>query len=512
MRIKNSVSNIVFGLGNIFVCNILNFISRSVFIYVLGTKYLGVSGLFTNILLMLSLSELGIGSAINFSLYKPIADKDINKISILMSFYKKAYRIIGCVVALLGFIMMFFLNYFIKDSVAIPDLKIIYLLFLFNTVSGYFMSYKNTLVSAYQKDYTLVPINVSMSVIINLFQITNLLITKNYIAYITLQIILSFVQRVIINFVINKRYSYVNFKCTEKLPQEELNTITKNVKAMFFHKIGEYCVLGTDNIVISAFIGITTVGIYSNYNMLITTVNTIIMIVFDSTSASFGELIAKESNQKKHDTFKVLYFLGFWIFGFAAICFYNLLSPFIYLWLGESYLVASSVIIPITINYFIVGMRVPLSIVKMSGGVYSQDKFVPLIQSAINLFFSVLLVRHIGLAGVFWGTVISCIVPFIYRPYVVYKYIFQHTCKSYFKKYFSYTLVFSINLILTSFLCSTLFHGNSWTDFIGRCFLCFTIPNLIIVLFYMNNYEFRQIAAIIMNIKGGIVKWKRKLA
>lgn len=512
MRIKNSISNMIFGLCNIFVCNILAFLSRSLFIYVLGTKYLGVSGLFTNILMMLSLSELGISSAINYSLYRPISQGNIEKISMLMSFYKKAYRSIGFFVAFIGFVMMFFLKYFIKGGDGIPDLRVIYLLYLFNTVSGYFMSYKNTLVSAYQKDYTLVPINVCMSIVINLVQMLALWIFKNFITYIALQILLNFVQRLVINFVINKRYSYINFNCKNKLPQEELKVITKNVKAMFFHKIGEYCVLGTDNIVISTFIGIGVVGIYSNYNMLITTVNTVIMIVFNSTSASFGELITEASDEKKLHTFQVLNFLGFWIFGFSSICFFNLLSPFISLWLGPAYLVANSVVLPVVINYFISGMRVPLSIVKMSGGVYSQDKFVPLIQSTVNLFFSVLLVRHIGLAGVFWGTVISCIVPFIYRPYVVYKYIFNKSCRLYFQKYIYYTLVFCMNFVGSSFLCRLLFYKNNWTSLLGRGCICFFIPNLIVILLFMNKYEFKQIIEIIINVRGGIGKWRKKLA
>lgn len=506
MRIKNSLNNIIFNLGSTFVTYILNFISRSVFIYVLGTIYLGVNGLFSNILMMLSLAELGIDTAINFSLYKPIAENDISKISTLMSFYRKAYRVIGFVVAVLGFILMFSLNYIIKDANSIENLRLIYLLYLFNTVSGYFLAYKTTLVSAYQKDYTLVPINTSISIINIISQIAILLITKSFIIYLIIQILFGFIQRIIINIVITKRYNYINFKSKVKLSKQELNTIIKNVKAMFFHRIGDYCINGTDNIVISTFISIQAVGFYSNYTLLINTVNAIIMIIFNSTSASFGDLIAREEPKIILEKFKIFNFLGFWIFGWATICFYNLLNPFITLWIGEKYLLDYSVIIPILVNYYLTGMRIPLGVVKSSGGVYAQDQFIPILQSIINLFFSVVLVKSIGLSGVFWGTVLSCIVPLIYRPYIVYKCIFETSCKKYFIKFTYYLIVFLINIFITSFLCKILFINVNWLSLIERCIICVVIPNIFIIVLFRKSYEFKQLANILKKVIGGAIK------
>ncbi|MCB2298255.1 lipopolysaccharide biosynthesis protein [Clostridium tagluense] len=509
MRIKNSLNNIIFNLGSTFITYILSFVSRSIFIYTLGAQYLGVNGLFSNILMMLSLAELGIGTAINFSLYKPIAQKDNNKISTLMTFYRKAYSVIGCIVAVFGFILMFFLHYIIKDANTIENLRTIYLLYLFSTVSGYFLSYKTTLVSAYQKDYTLVPINVAISAITILGQIVILMITKSFIYYLFVQIIFGFIQRIIINNVITKQYKDIDFKTKEKLPQSELNVIIKNVKAMFYHKIGDYCVNGTDNIVISTFVGIKAVGFYSNYTLLITTVNAIIMIIFNSTSASFGDLIAKEKPEKRLEKFRVLNFLGFWFFGFATICFYNLLNPFITLWIGNKYILDLSIIIPVIINYYLLGMRVPLGIVKSSGGVYAQDRFVPLIQAVVNLFFSIILVKYIGLAGVFWGTVISAFVPMIYRPYVVYKYIFETSCKKYLIQYTQYLLVVVVNIFVTSTLCKMLFLNAGWVNLIGRGFVCVVIPNLLIVVLFRKSYEFKQLISIVKENKGGFRSGKK---
>ncbi|MBZ9636928.1 lipopolysaccharide biosynthesis protein [Clostridium sp. FP1] len=509
MRIKNSLNNIIFNLGSTFITYILSFVSRSIFIYTLGAQYLGVNGLFSNILMMLSLAELGIGTAINFSLYKPIAQKDNNKISTLMTFYRKAYSLIGCIVAVFGFILMFFLHYIIKDANTIENLRTIYLLYLFSTVSGYFLSYKTTLVSAYQKEYTLVPINVAMSAITILGQIVILMATKSFIYYLFVQIIFGFIQRIIINNVITKQYKDIDFKTKEKLPQSELNVIIKNVKAMFYHKIGDYCVNGTDNIVISTFVGIKAVGFYSNYTLLITTVNAIIMIIFNSTSASFGDLIAKEKPEKRLEKFRVLNFLGFCFFGFATICFYNLLNPFITLWIGNKYILDLSIIIPVIINYYLVGMRVSLGIVKSSGGVYAQDRFVPLIQAIVNLFFSIILVKYIGLAGVFWGTVISAFVPMIYRPYVVYKYIFETSCKKYLIQYTQYLLVVVVNIFVTSALCKMLFLNAGWVNLIGRCFVCVVIPNLLIVVLFRKSYEFKQLINIVKENKGGFRSGKK---
>ena len=498
MRIKNSLMNFSSGIFLNLISTILTFVSRTIFIQVLGKQYLGVNGLFTNILSMLSLAELGVGTAINFSLYEPIANNDNKKIKILMQFYKKAYRAIGCFVFIIGIFIMLFLNVFIKDSEGIQNLRLIFLIFLINTVSSYFITYKTTLLNAYQKGYKLTKVNVISSFLGTVAQLLVLIITNNYLAYLITNMLGLLITRIYVNVKVTKMYPILSEKETEKLPKEDLSKIITNVKAMMFHKIGDYCINGTDNIVISTFISLSTVGIYSNYGMIITMVNGIIVMFFNSMTASLGNMIVTESKEKSKEVFEV-------------ICFYNLLTPFIQLWIGKDYLIEQSVVLIVIINYFFTGMRAPVGTIKSAAGLYDQDKYTPLIQSAVNLCVSIVLAKKVGLIGVFIGTLTSGLVlPCWQRPMIVYKYIFKSSSKEYFKKYFGYIIsVFGSGVVVTLFI--KLFIGSvTVLSFISMMIICLVVPNFIFLLIYRNSNEFKYILNIFMSILGDRVTWIRK--
>ena len=513
MRIENSLKNFGSGLAINLVSSLLMFFSRTVFINVLGTSYLGVNGLLTNVLSMLSLAELGVGTAINFSLYKPVAEGHNEKITLLMNFYKRIYRWIGLLVFCVGLILMMFLNVIIKNPGDVSNLKLIFFIYLVNTAYSYLMSYKNTLLSANQKDYLLASANIIFNIITIVTQILVLIMSKNYIMYLLTNMLMLFIQRLYINNKITKMYPLLKENMTGKLPKEDLKVIIKNVKAVMFHKIGDYCINGTDNIIISAFISVSIVGLYSNYLMIITMVNGIIVMFFNSMTASFGNLIATESNKKKIEIFEVINFIGFWLFGFATICFYNLLNPFIELWLGKEFLISSSVLIIVLLNYYLTGMRVPIYTVKAAAGIYDEDKYTPLIQSVVNLGLSIVLVQKWGLAGVFMGTLVSSIVlPCWQRPYIVCKYALKTSSKRYFIKYAQYLItIISVNLLVSGIL-NTFFLAGTLINFIVRMFICTAIPNIVFLLLFRKTKEFKQILNIADRVLGGRLKWIKWLA
>lgn len=499
MRVKASINNILFNLVGSITNSLLMFISRTVFINILGTTYLGVNGLLTNVLSMLSLTELGIGTAISFSLYKPIAEKDEKKVISIMAFYKKAYRYIGLFVIISGLIIMPFLKYIIKDYNVINNLYIIYLLYLINTAYTYFFTYKRTLIIADQKGYKLVPFTTIFRIITIIAQIIILFLTKSFILYLIVQLITSLLENIVVNKYIDKKYPILSNKA-EKIEEKELKVIVKNIKAMMLHKIGDFCINSTDNMVISAFVNITAVGIYSNYLMIINTINQFVMIFFNSLTASLGNLIAKESKEKSFEIFNIIDFMGFWIYGFVAVCFYNLMNPFITLWIGPQNLLEKGIVIVVILNYYLTGMRVSVATVKGAAGLYNDDKYVPIIQSIINLVISIILVQRIGLLGVFIGTLISSILPCWYRPMLIYKKIFKVSSWIYFIRYFKYFSIVVINIIITSLLinltCSTL---NIFT-FIIMMLISIIVPNLIILALFWRCEEFKYLLSIATNI------------
>lgn len=496
-RIENTGKNFIFSLLATLVNAVTSFISRTIFIHAIGVTYLGANSLFTNILSMLSLTELGLSSAIGFSLYMPLAKGNIQTIKSLMRFYKRAYQVIALIIAILGLLLLPFLRFLIKDPGDIKNIPFIYLVFLYNTVISYLFTYKTTLLVADQKGYILTNMTTVIGVITVIIQTCILLVFKNYFVYLIIGAIINTAQWYFINKRIFSIYPYLKDSEVPPLAKSEKQVIARNVKAMVFHKFGELCINQTDNIIISSFISIATVGIYNNYYMIINIINKFASSIFNAATASLGNMIATETFDKRYIIFKRYNFLGFWVYGWTGICLFVLLNPFVELWLGKEFLVDDLTLVLVMLNYYLVGMRVTIGNVKMAAGLYSHDQWAPIIQAAINLVVSIFGAIHLGLSGVFLGTVISSLsVPCWYRPVVVYKHAFNKPVSEYFTKYFTYAFVVFLNLVLV--LGINHFILDNWIDniylsFLFQMFTCVLVPNIVIVLLFHRTEEFLYI-------------------
>lgn len=503
-RIENTTKNFMFSILSTVLTSILGFVSRTVFIKVIGVTYLGANSLFTNILSLLSLTELGIGSAIAFSLYKPLAKQDIEVIKSLMFFYKKAYRYIALVIGILGVGLVPFLDVLIKDPGDMKHIPFIYLIFLYNTVVSYLFSYKVTLLSADQKSYLMTNINMLINVFTVGVQVITLLVFKNYFVFLIIGAFINTVQWYFINKYIYNRYPYLKEKNVKALENNEKDIISTNVKAMMFHKVGELCINQTDNIIISSFISIVSVGLYNNYYMIIGIINRFALSFFNAASASLGNLIATESYEKRYEVFKKYNFLGFWIYGWTGICLYTLLDPFVEIWLGKEYLIDNLTLALVMINYYLVGMRVTIGNVKMAAGLYKQDQWAPIVQSIINLVVSIAGAIYLGLPGVFLGTVVSSVsIPCWYRPVVVYRYAFQKSPKEYFITYFKYMAVVALNVWLVIGIDKYLLKNiclSKFGMFLSKGLVCLLIPNIIIIVLFYNTEEFQYLLGLIKKV------------
>lgn len=470
---------------------VLMFLSRMVFVYTLGKTYLGVNGLMTNVLSMLSLAELGISTAINFSLYKPLAENDMEKVSVLMGFYKRAYQVIGCIVAATGMLLLPFIGYLVKGGEGIKDLQLIYLLYLSHAVSSYFIAYKETLINADQKNYKIAPFTGFFTFLIIVLQMGALLLFRSYLCYLVIQIVVELIQRLTINRYIRSEYPQVNFVKREKLPDHEKRVLTRNIKGMLFHKIGEYSIYGTDNIVISALIDIGMTGIYSNYAMLKSTVNSILNIVLTSATASFGELFASSSSEKQYRAFLRFDFLGVWLFGWSTSCLIILSPKFIELCFGTDYLMSVWAVLLVCLNFYMSGVRISVNIIKQAAGIYYEDRYVPLLQGIVNLVVSVVLAMTIGLEGVFIGTVVSGLLPQIIKPIILYRKCFPaFGVGDYFRRQMIYLGKIAVALTATV-LVSRLYQGSSSIlGFLYCLLVCTIIPNLIYLLLSCRSEEF----------------------
>ena len=479
---------------------ILNFISRSIFIYTLGTTYLGINGLFTNILGILSLAELGMGSAISFSLYKPLAENDYSKIRALISFFKKVYRIIALIVTVIGIAIIPFFKYILNGAENIDNIVPIYLIFLFNTITSYFVVYKSTIFSADQKNYIITNIDNVAKTIISIFQIISLLILKNFMIYLMIDCIIKLLSKFYLNFMVNKNYPYIKKLENEKLSKFDKEKIANKIKALILHKIGEISIYQTDNIITSAFINIQTVGLVSNFTMIINLVNKYIVSFLNSFTAGLGNMIAIENSSKCKQFFEKYDFICFWFYYLTSICLYFLLSPFIVIWLGNDKIIDKTTIFILCLNYYITGLRVSLANIKSAGGAYEQDKWSPIIQAILNIGISIIGAKYLGLVGIYIGTIVSSIIPTITRPYVVYKYIFKSSSKPYFICFLKRLFIILITIAALNKIILLFNFGNKILEFTFTGFICVIFTTIIIFVVYHSTEEFKYLINIIHNI------------
>ena len=411
---------------------VIRFVSRTVFIHFLGSSYLGINGLFTNILGVLSFAELGIGTAMNFSLYKPVAQQDIEKIKSYMHYYKWSYRVVAAIVGVLGLLLLPFLHTLVKDPGDVGDIRIYYLVFLFDTVASYFIAYKFSVANAEQKGYLFTNINTLVTLATTIAQIASLFLWHDYLLYLLISSGVNLLKNIFVSRYLNTMYPYLKDRKVQPLPKEDRAILVRKVKALIVHKVGEVSVHQTDNIIISAFINVATVGLISNYNLLMTTVSSCINVLFNSVTGSLGNLVATETKEKQYEIFRIYRFIGFWFYGFTAIALLVLSTPFITLWLGENMVVSDTVIGLILLNYYMIGHRICLNNIKTVGGLVEKDKYVALVQSAVNLVSSIALVKVIGLAGVYVGTILQGVIATVVKPLIVYRDMFGISSKYYF--------------------------------------------------------------------------------
>lgn len=489
--IKNSIASIILYIST----TLIGFIFQAVFIHTLGSEYNGIKGLFSNILSMLSIAELGFGSAIVYHLYKPVAEKNIQEIKSLVKYYRKVYHIIALLIFIIGIILLPMIPSIVGKVSIHENIVFLFFLYLINTVFSYLLTYKRSILYADQKKYITSLINAIFVVLKNIIQIFIIYMTHNFILYLVIQIIFTVSENLFTNFIINKRYNYIkNLSDTQQISKELKTDIKQKVKGLLFHKIGGFIVLGTDNIIISMTegLGVMAVGMYSNYNMIIGQVKDLFGNILTSLTASIGNLLIEKDKSKSRNIYKSLLLANSWIFCFCSITVYCLIEPFIKLWIGEEFLLSNFVLTTLVINLYVQGMRNTPSTFKEAAGIFYEDRFIPLIESVINIVASLILVRVFGLAGVFIGTIISTIFLFIYSyPKYVYKLILGGEYKEYFKLHIFHFGISLIICFVTGGISSFIKIQNVWLQLILNGMLCVIIPNVLYFLVAMKLPEFK---------------------
>lgn len=465
---------------------ISSFIVRFAFIHTLSATYLGLHGLFSDLLTVFSFADLGIGTAMAYSLYKPLSQNDKRTITSIMSVFKKAYIVIGSFILFIGVLFLPFYRVFMKEIPDIPYLNLIYLLYVINTSISYFYSYRRTLLVSAQKKYKDVLVSASVQICAVMLYLCILYVTKNFILYLCIMISATFFTNFIASKITLKEYPYLTEKA-QPLDIKIQKELKKNIGAMVFHKIGGMVRNSTDNLLISKFLGLTVTGIYSNYSMIIHGLTNIIGQIFSSVVSSVGNLHVEKNSEEQKKVFYNIFFLNHWIAAFCSSAVFVLVNHFITLYGGKEYLFSVFITACICLKFYLDMMRKTQWMFCEAAGIYWNGKTKPLWEAAINLVASIILVQYIGIAGIFLGTIISIVfVDFSVEPHLVFKYILKDNPKKYYTKLIIYIFQTVTISGIIYFLCS-FFDEMGINGFIIKVFVCIFALNILILFYNVKN-------------------------
>lgn len=491
-RTKNATKNVIFGVILRLYQIIVPFVMRTLMIYFMGVQYVGLNSLFTSILQFLNLAELGVGSAMVYSMYKPIAEDDDVAICALMNLYRKYYRIIGIIIAVVGCCFTPFIPKMISGDIP-ADINIyaLYLLNLGATVLSYWLfAYKNSILLAHQKTDLISKVTLVANTIQYIFQIVSLIVFKNYYLYVILLIAGQILINILTAGVVNRKYP--NFKPRGVLHRFQVKEINQRVRDLFTAKIGGTITNSADTIVISSFLGLTTLAVYQNYYFIMNAICSFISVFLSSIVAGVGNSLITESREKNLKDFRKLTFLICFVICICCSCFIGLFQPFIKIWVGEDLLLDFKYVVLFCILFYWLELGVFWATIKDAAGLWHSDRFRPLIGSIFNLILNIILVQYVGLYGVMISTILSYIL--ILMPWLLHNLftqVYKESWLSYLKDMALYIVVTIVSCFFTHIICGVI-KCNGISELLIKGIISVIIPVVIQILLFFRKNEFQD--------------------
>lgn len=500
-RTQRSFYNVVITIVTNALILVTAFAVQRSFVAVKGAEYNAINGLFTSVISMMSLTDLGIGSAIVYHLYRPAEEKNHERINGLLRFYRNSYLVISVVVFLLGLSVMLFLPALTRGAELDDNLYLIFGLFLADCLCSYFLSYKKSLLYAYQMNYLLDGVHFGCYMLQNALQLAVLYFYKNYILFLLIKTSSKYLENLIISRYIHKNYPYTREKRIVPLASDIRDDIIKKVKALVFHKLGTFLVTGSDSLVITGVLGLMDMSRYTNYNMVLGGITALLNKIFETLTSSVGNFLLHSEAEKRREIYKKIDFLNFWLFGWCAVLMFTVFDPVILLWVGEIFLFPASGVFALTLNFYIQGMRQSVLTFKNAAGIYYEDRFVPVWEAVINVILSIFLARWIGIAGVFAGTMISSGAVFLYSyPKYVCSPLFEMRYGEYLRQSLGHLAAVAAAFGFSDWLLYQLEIGNLWLRLAAGGVISTAVFHSLLLLFYGRTSEMRYFWELAMGI------------
>lgn len=434
---------------------VLSFASRTIFIYILGSKFLGLNGLLTSILTTLSLAELGIGNAIIYSLYRPVADNNWPVVRSIMHLYRKIYRILAVIVFIIGLFLLPFLPHIVGKNI-ISNFELYYMILLINSSVSYLLTYNRSLIIANQRNYVVSVVDFSAYVFTVILQIFILFFFKSYTFYLIAQVVFTILGNVALTIYVHKEYGkyFVGIDFVN-IPKGIIKKLKKNVIGTFANKVGDVIVNGTDSILIAMFISLSTVGLYSNYQLIILAVQSVLLSVSSAMTSSIGNFAAGDHSARGLELFYKHQFMNYSLTFFSSAFLIALLPLFISFWLGSDYLLSIDATVIMIVNFVVNRQRNSGNVFIEAYGLAYEQRLKPLLEAVVNLSLSVLflVVFHLGILGILLATTVtSTFIATTYEAWVIFKYGFKQSVWKFYSRYLKLLSELGVNLLVVYYV------------------------------------------------------------
>ncbi len=504
MRIKNAFRNSFFSIISKIILIIIGFFSQRVMNLRLGEELVGMNSVISNILALLSVTELGISVAVIYHLYSAIADKDEEQIASLMNLYRKAYFIFAIVISVLGLSVCPFVHIFLqKNSFSLSYVRVIYLVWLLKTVASYLLSYKRSILIADQKEYV-VSIGTLISNFLNyLFIIVIVELWQNYVLALSLGIIVECLVNLWISAYVEKTYPYLKRYRKTPLSKSVVNTVMKDIKNIFVTRLSTKLLVSTDSLIMSSFISVGLVGLYSNYTMITQSLINIVEAFSNTLQPTVGNLYIEGDSDREHNVLRQVSFLFFLFASFAATSLFTLMTPFVTdVWLNTEYGLGINITSWCVINFYMLTMGFPLSMMMGVTGLFNKERNLSIIVAIVNMGLSLLLVIPFGIPGVLFGTFASYLVQIIYRiRMLVCKYM-KKSCKRYVCDFIQYIIITILEVVLVYVIKLHIYENGNLICFIVLMCICLVVPNGLNLLIFHKDWRFQSILGMLKRLFG----------
>lgn len=491
-RTKRSFVNVSTSVITNLIILFSAFVVQRTLVYSMGGDYNGINGLFGNIVSMMSLADLGVGTAIIYHMYRPVAEEDHDLINSLLRFYKKCYLCISGIIILIGIVVSFFLPALVGDADIHDNVYLVFAFYLIDCLCSYLLACKKSLLYASQMNYVADLVYFVVYIMQNAAQILVLLAFHNFILFLIIKSLGKCVSNLILSVYIGRKYPYTRSRQVQPLEKDTKRDIFLKVRGLLFHKFGKLLVTGSDSLVVTGVLGIATMNLYANYHLIIAGIRSLLNQIFNTLTNSVGNFLLDSDPQRRLDVYKKIDFINFWCFGCVAAGMYAVLQPLILLWMGESFLFDKIVVLVLVVSFYLEGMRDSIITFKDAAGIFHEDRRIPMIEAVFNLILSIVLAKFIGISGVFLGTILSSGVVYLYSyPKYVCKPLFQMSYGRYVGQTFKHLALLFVILALTELAICPMSDWNPWLRFLSSGIAAVVIFHAVFFFLYGRSREMR---------------------